>query len=263
MKHEIVVVNLETQSKIEFNKFFKSFKFEKFAINFNSNLISIKSKFENVFLIANSNSISVSIVKQTVIETIKSEIINFKNINFFDFIMQINLWEKFRISVNNANFLHHLIEFAVKYKKKSILKVFFRCFRDFALQWLKNQLKFISLNDFKIIMTKIFSEFVVNFDSIIINFSSRFYICSECEIQFSLITRFLIHVQKNCNKIYTLKYCEKIFMSNNKLYIHVRLHHIKFDKTSKQRFVEKEIITSNCRFHVLLFRLHLNQWQHQ
>ena len=30
-------------------------------------------------------------IEQAVIETIKSEIINFKNINFFDFTMQVNL----------------------------------------------------------------------------------------------------------------------------------------------------------------------------
>ena len=125
--------------KFKFNRFFKSFKFEKFAINFNSNSISIKSKFENVFiqsnvfLVANSNSIQVSknsklnsfqsilfystatklrsnratlvaeekmkqkivvaekiaekTIEQIVIEIIKSEIINFMNINFFNFIM--------------------------------------------------------------------------------------------------------------------------------------------------------------------------------
>ena len=120
------------------------------------------------------------------------------------------------------------------------MKVFFRCLRDSALQWLKNQLKFISLNDFKIIMTKIFSELVANFDSIIINFSSqKYHRCFECDVQFSSISRFLIHAQKNCNKIYTCKHCEKTFTSNNKLHMHVRLHHIKFDKTLKQRFVEE------------------------
>ena len=105
---------------------------------------------------------------------------------------------------------------------------------------IKNQLKFISLNDFEIIMTKIFFEFVVNFDSIIINFSSRFHIYFECDIQFSSISRFLFYTQKNCNKVYTCKHCEKIFTSNNKLHMHVRLHYIKFDKTLKQRFVERK-----------------------
>ena len=91
-------------------------------------------------------------------------------------------------------------------------------------------------------MTKIFSfvEFVANFDSIIINFSLRYHICSKYFIQFSLISRLLIHAQKNCNKIYTCKHCEKIFTSNNKLHMHVRLYYIKFDKTLKQRFVEKK-----------------------
>ena len=160
-----VVVNFKSRFKVKFSRFFKSFKFEKFAINFNFNSTSIKSIFEsiiklNIVLVASSTSISIcmsilniekletkkifivvqKIMKQeivvVVIEAIKSETC-FKNINFFDFIMQINFWKKFRISINNASFLYHLIEFAVKYKKKSILKVFFRCFRDSALQWLK------------------------------------------------------------------------------------------------------------------------------
>ena len=90
------------------------------------------------------------------------------------------------------------------------------------------------------IMTKIFSEFVANFDSIIINSSSRFHICSECDVQFSSISRFLTHTQKNCFKFFTCKHCEKHFTSNNKLHMHIRLHYIKFDKTLKQRFVEEE-----------------------
>ena len=58
-------IELKIRFKIKFNKTFKSFKFEKFTINFNSNLISIESEFDiviqsNVFLVANSNSISVS-----------------------------------------------------------------------------------------------------------------------------------------------------------------------------------------------------------
>ena len=129
-----VVVVFKSQSKIKLNKSFKSFKFEKFAINFNSNSTSMILCFEsiiksNVVFVANSifistskssNSISLrsilscststillinqssyllvanqlvveKVVKQIVIETIKSEIINLKNINFFDFTMQVNL----------------------------------------------------------------------------------------------------------------------------------------------------------------------------
>ena len=92
-------------------------------------------------------------------------------------------------------------------------------------------------------MTKIFSELVVNFDSIIINFSSRFHICFECDVQFSLISRLLIHTQKNCFKNFTCKHCEKTFASNNKFHEHVRLHYIRKNynnKTLRQRFVERE-----------------------
>ena len=91
-----------------------------------------------------------------VIEAAKSKII-VKNIDFFDFIMQLNLWKKFRISVFNASFLQNLIEIAVNYREKNVIKTLFQCFRDSALQWLKSQfIKFISLNDFKTIITKIF-----------------------------------------------------------------------------------------------------------
>ena len=90
-------------------------------------------------------------------------------------------------------------------------------------------------------MTKIFSfvEFVVNFDSIIINLSSqrRYHTCLECDAQFSSISRFLAHTQKNCSKNFTCKHCEKIITSNNKFHKHVRLHH---NKTLSQRFVEEE-----------------------
>ena len=93
-------------------------------------------------------------------------------------------------------------------------------------------------------MTKIFSsaEFIVNFDSIIINSSSqrRYYICFECAVQFSLTSRLLVHVKKNCFKIFTCKHCEKIMTSNNKFHEHVRLHYNKLFKTLKQRFVEKK-----------------------
>ena len=180
-----------------------------------------------------------------VIETIKSEIC-VKNINFFNFTMQINLWEKFRISVFSASFLQHLIEVVVKYKKKSILKFFFQCLRDSACKWFNDQLKFMSLNDFETIFVVAFSlfiELVANLDSIIINSSSRFHICFECDVQFSSISRLLTHAQKSCNKVYTCKHCEKIFTSNNKFHKHVRLRHIKKsynNKTLKQRFVERE-----------------------
>ena len=116
-----VVVNFKSRFKIKFNKFFKSFKFEKFTINFNSKSTSIKSNFESIIksnvVVANSIFISIfisisnikesetkkisdyiqKIMKQeivvvvvAVIETIKSEIINLNDINFFDSIMQVD-----------------------------------------------------------------------------------------------------------------------------------------------------------------------------
>ena len=93
------------------------------------------------------------------------------------------------------------------------------------------------------IITKIFSFssiFETNFNQTIIDSSSqKYHRCFEYDVHFSSISRFLIHAQKNCNKVYTCKHCEKIFTSNNKLYMHLRLHHFKFNKTSRQRFVER------------------------
>ena len=256
----------------EFQAKLKTFKFEKFAISSDFNSTSIKSIFEsiiksNVVFAASSISISIcmsilniekletekafivaqEIMKQeivvVVIEAIESKIC-VKNINFFDSTMQIDFWNEFRISVFSASFLQHLIEIAVNYREKSVIKILFQCFRDSALQWLKNQLKFISLNDFKIVMTKIFSELVANLDSIIIDSSSqKYHRCFECDVQFSSTSRLLAHTQKNCSKSFTCKHCEKVMISNNKLHKHVRLHHIKksySNKTLKQRFVERK-----------------------
>ena len=101
-----VAVNFKSRFKIKFNKFFKSFKSEKFAINLNFNSTSSKSCFESIIksdavlefdskkAIIKAKTIVAAIkktIEQAVIETVKSEIIAFKNINFFDFIMQINL----------------------------------------------------------------------------------------------------------------------------------------------------------------------------
>ena len=179
--------------------------------------------------------------EKEIVEAAKSKII-VKNINFFDFTMQINLWKKFHISINNASFLYHLIEFAVKYKKKNLLKFLFQCFRDSALQWLKNQfIKFTSLSDFTTIITKIFSFsliFEINFNQTIIDFSPQnYHRCLECAAQFSSTSRFLTHAQKNYSKIFTCKHCEETMTSNNKFHEHVRLH---YNKTLKQRFVEKK-----------------------
>ena len=119
----------------------------------------------------------ITIVVVVAIEAAKSETC-VKNINFFDFTMILNLFE-FCISVFSANFLHHLIEIAVNYQEKSIIKILFQCLRDSALTWFKDQFKFTSLNNFETIITKIFSfstfEFVVNFDRAIIDFSSQKY----------------------------------------------------------------------------------------
>ena len=91
----------QIQAKI---KFFKFFKFEEFTINFNFSSISIKSFFESIiksdvdFVKTEENSIvTQEIMKQeimnvvvvVVIETAKLDVC-FKDIDFFDFIMQVD-----------------------------------------------------------------------------------------------------------------------------------------------------------------------------
>ena len=121
-------------------------------------------------------------------------------------------------------------------------------------------IKFISLNDFKLIMTKktSFVEFVVNFDSIMINFSSRFHICFKCDIQFSLISRFLIHAQKIIIK-FTYAIIARRFLCQIINYICMYVCFIlNLIKRQNNVLSKKKKITSICQFHVLFFRLYLN-----
>ena len=179
----------------------------------------------------------VVVVEKTAKQAVKSETC-VKNIDFFDSIMMMNLSE-LHLSVNCASFLQNLNEQAVKYQESSVLKTLQTSLRDSALVWFKDQLKFISLNNFKTALTKTFSSLEIKSNSIIINSSSRYHICLECTTQFSSISRLLAHAQKSCTKFITCKHCELIFSSNNKLHEHVRLHHKTSIKTLKQRFVEE------------------------
>ena len=79
-----------------------------------------------------SKAKTIVVVVKKIIEAAKSDVC-FKDIDFFDFTMQTDFWEKFRISINIASFLHHLIETIVKYREKNITKFFFQCLRDSAL----------------------------------------------------------------------------------------------------------------------------------
>ena len=179
---------------------------------------------------------------------------------------------KLRLFASNAKFFQKLNEQSIKYQKNNVLKTLKTNLRDFVLKWLKNQFEFISLNDFKTIISKTYSQtfafvLTINFDQIIINFSSRYHRCFECVVQFSSISRFFIHVQKNdCIKIFTCKQCDEIFASNNKLYEHLR-HYKNNDKTLKYCFKKKYITIDQLRhffhLHYLFYRLHLNRCQHQ
>ena len=122
-KEELFFARLELRLKIKSRKFAKFCKFEEFTISLNSKSTSIKLNFESIIksdvvFVASSTFISIFIsvsntkeseaeeisdytqkaIKQEIaavvvvaIETVKSEIINLNDIDFFDFIMQVNL----------------------------------------------------------------------------------------------------------------------------------------------------------------------------
>ena len=261
-------------SKPKSSKSSKTSKSEEFAVSPSSSSAPTKSTFEpiiksNAVLAASSASIPACIsildtekleaekastvaqeaMKQeaaaAAIEAIKPEACA-KDIGFFDPTMQIDLWEEFRISAFSASFLQHLAEIAANYRKKSVIKILSQCLRGSALQWLKDQLKFISLNDFKTAIAKVFSPSPASEaspDQAIINSSpQKYHRCPECDAQFSSTLRLLAHTQKDCSKSFTCKHCEKAFASNNKLHEHVRLHHIRksYNKTLRQRFAEEK-----------------------
>ena len=192
-------------------------------------LVEVKRKVFETF-----KRISKEVVEQIVktqtktIETSKFEIC-VKNINFFDFILMLNLFE-FHLFNISINFVQEIDAMIVKYQIKSVLIVLIKCLRDSTYIWFKTQLDFISLNNFKQALIVAFSfstffeTFTTSLDTTMSHSSSSYNICFECFVLFSSISQFLTHTQKNCFKI-TCKHCEKIFNSNNKLHKHVRLKH--------------------------------------
>ena len=237
-----VVTSLEPRPKVKSSKFLKSFKSEEFAVSPSSSSASVKS-FSEPIIRSDAGSVKAEEDPIATQEAMKKEIMGAaaaaaieaakldacsKNIDFFDPTMQIDLWEEFRISANSASFLYHLTESAVKYRKKSILKVLSRCLRGSALTWLKTQ-AFTSLNDFKKTFAAAFPpplEPASSPDRAIIGLSpQKYHNCPKCSVQCSSILRLLAHTQRDCSKSFTCKHCEKAFASNNKLHEHVRLHH--------------------------------------
>ena len=65
---------------------------------------------------------------ETLKKTLKSNVF-VNDINFFDFTLQINILE-LRLSILNANFLQQLKNSTIKYKKKNIISLLNKCFRD-------------------------------------------------------------------------------------------------------------------------------------
>ena len=187
------------------------------AISLNS--ISIIFCFEFV----TQSTSKLTIEKAT--KTSKSKIIVI-NINFFNFIMQLNFLE-FHLFNISVNFLQNLD--VAQYKKQSVLDALIKCLRDSTHAWFKAQ-TFTSLHNFKVALANAFSSSTsfetstTSFDSILSHSSSQYHICFECNAQFSSISRLLQHAQKNCFKL-VCKHCEKDFDSNNKLHEHVRLKH--------------------------------------
>ena len=63
-------------------------------------------------------------------ETLKFEVF-VNDIDFFDFTLQFDMLE-LHLSTSNANFLQQLKNSTIKYKKKSIVSLLNKCFRDFV-----------------------------------------------------------------------------------------------------------------------------------
>ena len=89
---------------------------------------------ENQLKIQNVEKARLKKEKTKAIEVLKKALkfdVFVNNINFFDFTLQINMLE-LRLSTSNANFLQQLKNSTIKYKKKSIISLLNKCFRDFA-----------------------------------------------------------------------------------------------------------------------------------
>ena len=80
------------------------------------------------------------ILKQRKCESLVYEIANKKivkfeifvnDIDFFDFTLQLNMFE-LHLSTSNASFLQQLKNSTIKYQKQNILDVLNKCFRDFV-----------------------------------------------------------------------------------------------------------------------------------
>ena len=208
-----------------------SFKNESIAKHFRKSFWCLSTlKTQKQILTSTTSMISKEVTKQVVkaqaktIEAFKLEIC-VNDIEFFDFIMQLNLFE-FHLFNINVNFLQNLD--ATKYKKQSKLTILIKCLRDSTYKWFKTQLDFISLNVFKQALIVIFSfsqAISIEFSKSTLHSSSQYHICSQCFAKFSFISRLLQHAQKNNDFKATCKHCEKIFNSNNKLHEHVRLKH--------------------------------------
>ena len=164
-----------------------------------------------------------------------------KDIGFFDPSMMVDLpW--LHLSANCASFLQELGVQSAKYQESSVLKALEISLRGSALQWLKDQTKFTSLDDFKTAISQAFPPAPAadtSPDQVIINPPPRYHSCLQCDAQFSSMSRLLAHAQKDCTRAFTCKHCDEAFTSNNKLHEHLRHHSKIADKTLRHRFKEE------------------------
>ena len=151
--------------------------------------VTIAKKAQKKLIVVKIKSLT---TKEATIETSKSKIC-VNNINFFDFIMQLNLFE-FHLFNINVNFLQRLD--VAQYKKQSVLVALVKCLRDSTYIWFKKQLDINSLINFKVALIKIFSSFTTFFidtslNSIILTSLLQYHNCSQCLTKFSFISRLL------------------------------------------------------------------------
>ena len=172
-------------------------------------------------------------IQRKIIEIAKS-ILTFRDIDIFDSTFICNI-QKFELYNQITSFLQHFEQCQHQYRKSNMFDLLFKCFRDFAFAWFKNQIFFIIQNfdrdltyaffiiSFKFV-SKTSNQLFITFVSY---FSFQYHSCVECFVQFFSLNRFLKHIkQKNvCFKI-VCKYCEQNFNFKNKFHDHIREYHV-------------------------------------
>ena len=178
--------------------------------------------------------------QQEVIEISNSTSISV-DIDIFDSTLICDIL-KFDLYNKVMNFLQHFQQTQHQYRKQNVFDLLFKCFREFAFAWFKDQI-FNIIQNFDKNLTYAF--FIISFEftsksfisSCVSHFSFQYHLCVECFAQFSSMTRLLKHIkQVSCSKV-ICKHCEQNFNFKNKFHEHIREQH-----------TQKSNINSNFRF---------------